>query len=68
VKKAVVILVVAIGAALAGASVVEASTPKPSGYCSKKELGKVVTYTTPSKSSTYKIKCVPYTAYHWKKA
>jgi len=67
-KKVVLTIALTTGALLAGASIVEASTPKPSGYCSKSELGKVVSYTTPSKSATYKIKCVPYTAYHWKKA
>jgi hypothetical protein len=45
-----------------------ASTPKPSGYCTKAELGKVKKYTTPSKSATYNLKCVKTTTQKWKRA
>jgi uncharacterized protein YcfJ len=59
---------VAIGAATFGGVAAFASTPKPSGYCTISELGKVKKYTTPSKSATYNVKCVKATTQKWKKA
>lgn len=41
--------------------------PAPSKYCSKKLLGKVVNYTTPSRSATYKIKCTVKSTQAWKR-
>jgi hypothetical protein len=66
-KQAVLVVVIAVAGAGVGAVAVDASTPKPSGYCAKKEIGKVVSYTTPSKSATYKIKCTVVPTQKWKK-
>ena len=67
-KKVCTVVAIALAAGTVGTIAAEASTPKPSGYCSKKEKGKTVKYTTPSKSKTYYLKCVPVTTYKWKKA
>jgi hypothetical protein len=66
-KKVLITGAIALGALLAGTSVGMASTPRPSGYCTKAEAGKRVKYTTPSGSATYYLTCRPYTAYHWTK-
>lgn len=66
-------LITAIVACIVGMSVGSvgvsfASTPRPSGYCTKAELGKVKSYTTPTTHKTYKLKCVKATTQRWKKA
>lgn len=69
-KRHILTLIVGIivGGGTFGAVGAFASTPKPSSYCTKKEVGKVVTYTTPSGSATYKLKCVIVPTQKWKKA
>lgn len=58
---------VVVGGLTFGGVEAMASTPRPSGYCAKKEIGKVATYTTPSKSATYKVKCTVVPTQKWKR-
>lgn len=41
--------------------------PKPSAYCKKADIGKVVNYRTPSGSASYKLKCTVKSTQAWKK-
>lgn len=48
--------------------IVQVSTPKPSGYCSKKEIGQRKWYRSPSGRTAYWVKCMKTTTQKWRKA
>lgn len=57
------------GSAQVSITTISTSTtkPKPSAYCKKADIGKVVNYTTPSGSASYKLKCTVKSTQAWKK-
>jgi hypothetical protein len=63
---AVICTLVGFGAGSVG--VAFASTPKPSGYCTKAEIGKVRKYTTPSGKTSYNLKCKVVPTQKWQRA
>lgn len=66
-KIATLIVGIVIGALTFGATAVFASTPKPSGYCTKKEIGLVKHYTSPAGTRSYDLKCTVVPTQKWKK-
>lgn len=66
-KISTLIVGVVIGGLTFGAIGAWASTPKPSGYCTKKEIGQVRHYTSPSGRNSYNVKCTVVPTQKWKK-